>query len=387
MVYLHHMKKINKEFFVEQLQRAKKLWKKILEKIETADYVYQLAGLVFLVGSILLVWFGGRYAWSFRQGIHLQSGVASVSSEQSVSGACPYRRVLDGLCVAEQSSVNPRVVGVMVENSRDAWPLSGLSKASVVYEAPAESNIPRFLALYPADTAVDKVGPVRSSRPYYLDWLGEYGNPLYLHVGGSPEALADIVADNIFDMNEFNHGWYYWRADDREAPHNAYTSSNLWQKALDDSGAVSPATSYDSFLFATSTVSCVNNCAGSVTVTFSSPMYASTWQYATSTGQYTRLVAGTPVADSDGSVIVADTVIVEQIQATVLDEVGRKQVTTIGSGTAMIFHDGAVISGSWSKSDRTSRTQYRDAAGNEIPLKPGKIWVEMVPQNGAVTWR
>src|SRR5690606_23920743 len=133
-----------------------------------------------------------------------------------------------------ERSRSPRTVGIMIENHYDARPLSGLADASVVYEAPVEGNYTRFLAVFPEDAEVQKIGPVRSARTYYLDWVSEYPDMLYMHVGGSPDALEKIKTHGIFDFNEFYRGWYYWRDSGRYAPHNVYTSSALFQKAMDE---------------------------------------------------------------------------------------------------------------------------------------------------------
>ncbi|MFZ2979004.1 MAG: DUF3048 domain-containing protein, partial [Candidatus Magasanikiibacteriota bacterium] len=210
----------------------KNSFKNLLRKIKPGEpgFVYALAGLVFVVGLSLIIFFGYQYF------SHKNFGTAIINLDNQTTSStpanCNYRRILDGVCVAMQTDINPKLVAVMIENHSEARPQSGLVDASIVYEAPVEANYTRFLAIYPADTTVNKIGPVRSARPYYLDWLGEYGTPMYMHVGGSPNALEIIKTRNIFDLNEFYRGWYYWRSEDRSAPHNTYTSSELWNKAL-----------------------------------------------------------------------------------------------------------------------------------------------------------
>src|SRR5438046_1767758 len=78
-----------------------------------------------------------------------------------------------------------RPMGIMIENSQPARPQSGMNAADVTYEALAEGGITRTLnVFYCQDAGI--VGPVRSARTYFLDWISEYGNnPLYVHVGGA----------------------------------------------------------------------------------------------------------------------------------------------------------------------------------------------------------
>lgn len=80
-----------------------------------------------------------------------------------------------------------RPMGVMIENHEDSRPQSGLSSADIVYESVAEGGITRFMGIYYCEAALGNVtlGPVRSARTYFLDWVSEYGGyPIYVHVGG-----------------------------------------------------------------------------------------------------------------------------------------------------------------------------------------------------------
>jgi hypothetical protein len=91
--------------------------------------------------------------------------------------------------------------------------------------------------------------------------------------------------------------------------------------------------------------------------------------------------------DADGSRIFADTVIVQRTDVSVLDDVGRKELRTIGTGEALVFYNGGIIHGTWKKSSITDRTRWYDSAGQEIPIKAGKIWIEVVgPGQQTVQW-
>ena len=79
-----------------------------------------------------------------------------------------------------------RVMVVMVDDQFDARPQSGLSGADVVWQAPAEGGIPRYMAFFQSGDP-PAVGPVRSSRLYFIAWASEW-RPLYVHAGGSPQA-------------------------------------------------------------------------------------------------------------------------------------------------------------------------------------------------------
>ncbi|MBI4992963.1 MAG: DUF3048 domain-containing protein [Candidatus Magasanikbacteria bacterium] len=347
--------------------------------------LYLLAGLVFLVAIGLLGWFGYGYLLN-RDQADFEDIKEGDSFWQSGTD-CQYRRVLDGICVAGEKEVNPKLVAVMVENHVDARPLSGLAEASVVYEAPVEANYTRFLAIYPANVKVDKIGPVRSARPYYLDWLSEYVNTMYMHVGGSPEAIGLIKEYKLFDLNEFYFGRYYWRAPDRSAPHYIYTSSELWSRALDDYSDEDLAADYEGWAFSTSSPFGEDELVASIKITFLTPDYIVDWKFNSSTRKYDRYQGDELQRDTSGKKIKADTLIIQRVKSLVIDEIGRKKIDTVGSGEATVFYDGRIITGTWKKENRTNRTKFYGKNGEEIKLKPGKIWIEIVGTESGVEIR
>src|SRR6185369_4571690 len=121
--------------------------------------------------------------------------------------------------------VNKRPVNaVMIENSEFARPQSGLDQAGVVFEAVAEGGITRFLTLF-QDTNTAYLGPVRSVRPYYIQWALGFDAAI-AHVGGSPEALSAMKSWSVKDLDQFANGSYFQRVNNRDAPHNVYTSTD-----------------------------------------------------------------------------------------------------------------------------------------------------------------
>jgi hypothetical protein len=374
------MTKRNKNIIKKKLVDTIVFVSKMLTKFRSMHYFYQLSAIVSFLVFLVMVWFLLQVVSVAGQRLYMDDSsdgtdaMESVSIDVDIGGCIGFRRLLDGVCVDFVEDINPRLVGVMIENHIEARPLSGLSRARVVYEAPVEGNITRFLALFSVDSTVSKVGPVRSSRPYYLDWISEYGGAMNMHVGGSPEAL-EIIIDNrdIFDINEFNRGWYFYRSKDRMAPHNTYTSSKLWVEAWDRYG--DEQRPFDSWVYSDGDV-CESECVSEISPVFLRRVYEPTWRFSSSSGQYARYEYGDRVVDPEtGEGIMANTIIVQKVDTTVIDTVGRKKVSTIGGGDAIIFRNGRFISGFWKKDSRTGRTVWLDAEGVDIPLEPGKIWI------------
>jgi len=345
-------------------------------KIDETKLVYALAGLVFVCALCLLGWFIFQY-------LNIQYPISNIQNDNQdeivlKKKSCEFYRLLDGICVDSQNKINPHLVAIMIENHPAARPQSGLADASVVYEAPVEANYTRFMAIYSADADVSEVGPVRSARPYYLDWLAEYGRAMYMHCGGSPEALQKIEKENIPNVNEMFNSWYYWRDENRLAPHNLYTSSELWNKA--NKLQVTSYKLQDGWIFSTSTEQQDNITilVDDIEINFLAPDYVVDWKYNSSTQKYERWQAGMEHRDRDGALIEADTIAVQHVKYRVLDAVGRISIDTIGTGSAEVYFDGQSVSGTWKKESQSSRTRFYNSSGEEILFKPGKIWIEVV---------
>ena len=130
-------------------------------------------------------------------------------------------------------------IAVMIDDLSPARPQSGLQSASIVWHAPAEGGIPRYMAIF-ADTLPKEVGPVRSARLYFIQWASEW-KAVYVHAGGLPQALATLAAKGhgqlVFNADEFRYSSYFRRSRDRFAPHNLYSSLANLRKLSAAAGA------------------------------------------------------------------------------------------------------------------------------------------------------
>ncbi len=338
------------------------------------------SAIIIFAGLSLLLWF---FIQS-RNGHDPSDNIVEETPEEN-QVVCAGYRVIDGICVLTEEEINPKLVVVMIENHLDARPQSGLARAAVVYEAPVEANYSRFMAIFPVTENIGKVGPVRSARPYYLDWVREYGMPMYMHVGGSDDALTELKNGKYFDFNEFYRGNYFWRSRDRFAPHNAYTSSENWNKGWEDYGKETYLPGDESWKFGEISP-CTATCTMHIVASFLPPVYQAEWKYSTTTEKYFRHQLKKPHVDQDGTQILADTLVVQRVQTQVLDQIGRIEMDTIGSGEAIVFTKGNMTKGTWKKTVQNAKTRFFDSSNNEIPFTPGKIWIEVVNQVGSVEY-
>jgi hypothetical protein len=288
--------------------------------------------------------------------------------------------VLSGLPVAPAVNSRP-ITGVMIENSIDARPQSGLDQASVVFEAIAEGGITRFLALF-QDTQPDNIGPVRSSRPYYLQWALGF-DATYGHVGGSPEALADIKSWGVKDMDQFANSGAYHRISTRYAPHNVYTSSAALSQLEASKGY--GASAFKGWLrkadkpLATPT-------AKSIDLAISGPTYNAHYDYDVVSHTYKRSEGGAAHIDADTKVQISPKVVIALVMAYSLEPDGyHSSYTVVGSGQAYVFQDGGVTIGNWNKADSASPLTFSDSAGKPLALNAGQTWLSAVRAASNVT--
>lgn len=266
-----------------------------------------------------------------------------------------------------------QVTGAMIENSMDARPQSGLIDAGIVYEAVAEGGITRFLALF-QDTNAKSLGPVRSVRPYYLDWLVPFDAAI-AHVGGSPEALAQIKSQKIKDLDQFANSSAYERVNSRYPPHNVYTSTKRLDKIEKDKKY--KKSDFTGFVRDKFEKPLQKPKIKTIKINYNSPTYNVVYKYNAKCNCYQRSLGGSAHIDEKTKKQISPKVIIaiEMVR----NQNGVYSVyKTSGSGKVKIYQNGTVISGKWTKKNRKSQFMFVDKTGKPIKLAPGKTWINIV---------
>ncbi len=298
---------------------------------------------------------------------------------------------LDGQEVIDESTTDPFPVAIMIDNHFDARPQFGLSRASFIYETLVEGGATRFMAVFDVkNSKIEKIGPVRSARPYFVEWAREY-NALYVHAGGSPQALAKIEKDNINNLDEIS--WYgtrfFYRDYNLPAPHNLFTDSEHLQKALVWRNL--DQADYLPWQFKSVENKIKGEQANNIYIDFSpGNTYDAYFKYLSDKNVYWRLNGeGNEWYDAlDNSVLTADNVIVQFIPAEELSGgKGRLYLDIHGKGTGLIFQDGVVRKIYWQKPTIEERTKfYYKEEEEEVKLNPGLTWIVVVPGEREVRW-
>lgn len=294
-----------------------------------------------------------------------------------------YYSPLTGKKVKNEAATKQVVTAIAIENSPDARPHSGLKQSGVVFEAIAEGGITRYIALYQEDKP-GLIGPVRSLRPYFVDWVAPF-NPSIAHVGGSAKALRQVRDGSYRDIDQFFNAGAYWRASDRYAPHNVYTNFKRLDELNKSKG------------YKTSTFTAWERADGKpratpdatkVSINFSSALYNTEYRYSKKSNTYTRYLGGEPHMDREKGKITPSVVIAMQVdERTVMEDGARQAITTTGSGKAFIFQNGTVIQGKWKKTGTKKQIQWQTNDGKPIELTRGQTWIAAVPNGrGSISW-
>lgn len=333
-----------------------------------------------LLVVFLLALAGGGYYW--YRATHMTKPADVVAKEETPPAPTTEASRLTGVQISPE--LNKRAVtGVMIENSPDARPQAGLKDAGVVFEAVAEGGITRFLALF-QESQPDHIGPVRSARPYYLDWLLPF-DAAYAHVGGSPDALAQIKSLGVKDLDQFSNAGAYQRVSNRYAPHNVYTSSAKLDALEQQKGFTT--SNFTGFVRKAESPVEVP-AAIAIDLAISSYLYNVHYDYDKVSNSYKRSEGGKPHVDErSGEQIAPKTVVALVMPSGIAADGTHTDYKTVGSGPMFVFQDGGVTQGTWTKADRKAQFTFTDAAGKPLALNPGQTWVTMVGNAGAVTYR
>lgn len=275
------------------------------------------------------------------------------------------------------------VIGVMIENSPNARPQSGLADAEVVFEAIAEGGVTRFLALYQHNKPT-LIGPVRSLRSYYIDWAWGFRASV-AHVGGSGDALARIRDGAHRDMDEFFNTSTFWRTRDRWAPHNVYTNFTNLQNLNNSKGWTTSV--FDGFNFKNDKKS-PQETARQIHINLSGVTYNPTYNFDGNCNCYKRSQSGQGHLDREKGQIWVKNVVALKIPMLKGGDGYHNVYSTIGSGAGVVFKDGVFEEITWEKSSEIAPLILKDLKGNKIQLNRGSTWISAVPLNhGSINWQ
>ena len=283
---------------------------------------------------------------------------------------------------------NDRPIAVMIDNHDDAWPQAGLQRAYMVYEIIVEGGETRLMALFKGADDVEKIGPVRSARHYFIDYAME-NDAIYTHFGESPQASSDIKKYSIDEIDGISEdGTTFWRVKDKAAPHNAVTSmENLLQSAKNKNYRMT--SSEESVLnYVTDEVN-LEDGQGAVSVTIPhSQLQTVSYEYDEENKVYERFARKEAQVDwdTDEPITVKNIIITFCDNYTLSDteNKGRQGLKNIGTFDGYYITNGKAIKIKCIKNARDEKTVYQDLNGNEIDVNDGNTFVHICPTDADV---
>ena len=291
-----------------------------------------------------------------------------------------HRNPLTGEAGYNEELIGNRPVMVVVENHSQARPQWGLTSSDIVFEMVAEGGITRMILMYAdASRLPDKIGPVRSTRHYFLD-LAEGYDAIFTHFGQSTYAKQQLQNHDIDNINGYFDGSYFSRDKSRnvDSEHTAYTTKDWVLKAIENKEyRTTLKDGYDnafSFNIDGNKVLKDGSCV-TATVSFSSS-YTYTLDYDKQENVYYSSLNGNPFMDSNGTQQNFENIVIlyTNISAIAGDTKNRVDFD-LSEGEGRYISNGSYEDISWKKGDSTDMLKLYDSEGEELKLNTGRTYI------------
>jgi hypothetical protein len=295
----------------------------------------------------------------------------------------------------DEELASKRPFACMIENTAESLPHYGIGSADILYEAPVEGTITRYMALFSDYDELERIGNSRSCRTYYVMFASEY-DAIYAHFGESIFAM-DILEtiDDLDGLNGAVENIMYYRTSDMNAPHNAYMDGTKVDEAIEYMG-------YDTqladgfgehFDFAGDTEEVTLDDGYDAVVIQPGYRIDNPWfVYDEEEGVYDRFSFKKEEVDATtGEQLSFKNVILQYVDYTMYNSGGVYKeydnkylnIDTLSGGKAIYFTNGKAIDTTWKKDSQTSRTIYYDENGEEIKVNQGKTMICIVLNENA----
>ena len=281
---------------------------------------------------------------------------------------------------------NRRPIAVMIDNNVGNYAHVGLQDAYLTYEIIVEGGLTRIMAIF-KDVNTSVIGPVRSSRHYFLDYALE-SDAIYAHYGWSTFAENDISFLGVNNINGLYDDGYY-RNYNIAAPHNVFTSIENLYTVASSKGYSTTSDNYTLLNYTTDDIAFNDTSAlltaNNVSMTYSNSQVRS-YTYDATNRYYLRYMNNSPHTDRDSGVQYHyKNIIIMRVNNYTLDSYGRQDLDTVGTGEGYYITNGYAISITWSKSSRSDKTHYYYKSGNELVVSDGNTMIQVLPLNSSIT--
>ena len=374
----------------------------------------KIANLFLIILAIIVIAGAGLFIYKYTQTEQTNTGANiedTVNNEEEVEPE-PEKQV-------QIFKGTDRPIAVMIDNHTGAWPQANLNKAYLVYEIVVEGGETRLMALFKGQD-LEKIGPVRSSRHYFLDYALE-NDAIYVHHGWSPQAESDISKLGINNVNGLTESSNdFWRVKDKSSPHNMFTSTDsilkiALRKGYETKSKAESVLNYvaeefeltDKYKIKIETedveeteneieTPIVNEedgiktkalVAKDVTIPHSN-LQTVKYEYDEQTKTYKRYARKRLQTDYiTGEAVTTKNIIITMCDSYTLkdsENKGRQGLKNIGTFDGYYITNGIAIPITCSKTARDAQTVYKDLDGNEINVNDGNTFINICPTDAEV---
>lgn len=273
-----------------------------------------------------------------------------------------------------------RPIAVMYNNIEAAIPHYGISYADVNYEIPVEGTITRIMAIFQNYHSLKRMGSVRSCRIYFarasLEW-----DSIYVHYGQSKYAKKFLRSKKIDNVCAYNAGNYFYRTNDKPAPHNCYTSGKLinkavkklrykWKHKMKYKGTVK---------FVEDGKAKLPDSKEALTVKTGYTYNHAYYKYNKKNGQYYRYQYGKKHIDKkNNSQLHCSNIIFQFVKWKIFPDHKSLNIKQTGKGKGWFITNGKATKITWEKKRKNGITHYYYPNGEEIKLNTGKTWINLI---------
>jgi hypothetical protein len=365
------------------------------------SFVASHTALTITGAVILIILIGvGIYAWAAPQSSVGQYVSNAIYGELPIGGVRPagefskptstpeVNRETSGLSGIACAHPNRRPIGVMLAGDPINRPMSGFSKADMVFELPVlVSDVTRLTGIYQCGEPTD-IGSVRSVRHDYL-FLLQGIDGIMAHWGGSYHALNRIAAGEFQTINALTNPYNaFFRKNTLPAPYNGFTTYERLWNALEKLG-YRTTTTFKGYDFKDDAPVGDRIAGGTLSIGWPGAFRVS-YEYNKETNRYERYWAGVKQVDAEDNRIVAPSAVaVMKATNTYADGPGGYNDMAIeGKGELTVYQDGKAIVGTWVKNELEKKDpiHFLNDKGEPIIFTRGQVWVMAVEPSISVTW-
>ena len=346
--------------------------------------------LLILILTILFIFLATSITMYFYLNSNTHTPVVKIPKEKEET---------KNLTIFDENS-NERPIAVMIDNNVGNNNHIGLQDSYLNYEIIVEGGLTRIMAIF-KDKKVSTIGPVRSSRHYFLDYALE-NDAIYTHYGWSTYAQSDISALKVNNINGLTDETPFWRDKTIQAPHNVFTSISKIKNSASEKNYKLTTSNWKNLNYNPEEINLSekfkNNSyqenesetnsyvlsANNISMNYSNSQIRS-YKYDSTNKYYLRFMNGASHNDKEtGEPLHYKNIIIEKVYNHSIDSYGRQDLTTTGTGEGYFVTDGYAVPINWTKSSRSAKTKYTYKNGEEIELNDGNTFIQIIPTSSNI---